>query len=106
MSKEDLRRQIDRIDDQILRFLNRRAKIACQTLKFKKDCYDPVREQAVIERLSAQNTGPLPQQGLRAVYREILSACRDLPSLSTMYTFMISCLFPVIPAPQPSAYFP
>ncbi|MEW6202097.1 MAG: prephenate dehydratase [bacterium] len=78
MSKEDLRQQIDKIDDQILRLLNRRAKVALETLKFKKECCDPVRERAIQERLSRQNKGPLPEKSLRAIYREVISACRDL----------------------------
>lgn len=78
MDKEELRRRIDRIDDQILKLLNRRAKYAKQTTRFKKSVYDPARERAVLKRLTSANTGPLPNRSLIAVYREILSTCRKM----------------------------
>ncbi|MEW5947124.1 MAG: prephenate dehydratase [bacterium] len=76
--KERLRERIDRLDDRILDLLNRRAKLAIETKNYKKDCYDPERERAITDRLTARNEGPLPDGSLRAVYNEILSACRAL----------------------------
>lgn len=80
MDKEklELRSKIDKIDDQVLKLLNRRAGLARQIIKFKKATYDPVRERAILERLSAANTGPMPNRSLQMIYREILSACRQL----------------------------
>ncbi len=75
---ETLRRAIDAIDDRILELLNERAEkvIAVGRLKAagKADFHVPSREREIYERLTAQNKGPFPAEGLRSVFREIISA--------------------------------
>ncbi|BFU95163.1 MAG: P-protein [Includes: Chorismate mutase; Prephenate dehydratase] [Nitrospira sp.] len=78
------RKEIDRIDDEILRLLNIRSKSVIEIGKLKKqqnadaNLHTPAREAAIIERLVAQNTGPFPSDGIRPVYREIMSASLSL----------------------------
>lgn len=76
------RRHIDRLDDQILRLLNRRAaysqRIGRQKVRTQGTVYDPVREKQLLARLLAANAGPLQSDHVRAIYREILSASRAL----------------------------
>lgn len=78
----ELRQQIDAIDDQILALLNQRARIAREIGHAKTgqglDYYNPGREQAVFERLTAQNNGPFPSEAVRRVFREIISASLSL----------------------------
>jgi chorismate mutase/prephenate dehydratase len=75
---DDLRRQIDSIDDALLKLLNERAEIALRIGKLKsrenRNFHAPSREKEVLERLEDVNPGPLPKEALRAVYREIMSA--------------------------------
>ncbi|MBI3995591.1 MAG: prephenate dehydratase [Nitrospirae bacterium] len=77
-----LRRQIDTLDDQVLALLNKRAGIVVRIGKLKKakrsDLHAPVREMEIYDRLSRLNKGPFPNEALRAVYREILSASLSL----------------------------
>ena len=77
-----LRRQIDRIDDQLLRLLNRRARVAVaiaeQKARNNSDVYAPAREKGVLARLTRANRGPLPEPLVRAIFREIISASRSL----------------------------
>lgn len=77
-----LRRLIDKLDDQILASLNERAKIAMQIGKLKKDSlsglHAPAREIEIYERLSRVNKGPFPNEALRTVFREIISASLSL----------------------------
>jgi chorismate mutase/prephenate dehydratase len=40
--------------------------------------YAPDREQQIVERLAAENSGPFPDSGLAPVFREIVSATRSL----------------------------
>ncbi len=79
---KERRKEIDRVDRQILRLLNRRARIVLEVGKQKakegKGIYDPVREEETLNRLSAENTGPFPQEALSTVFREIISASRSL----------------------------
>lgn len=81
-SLTELRKQIDAIDDQILDLLNRRARVVIEVGKTKtgqsKDFYVPSREQAIYERLTAGNPGPFPAEGIRRVFREIISASLSL----------------------------
>ena len=77
-----LRQQIDRIDDQLLRLLSRRAELALaiaeQKARSNSEVYAPAREKGVLERLARANRGPLPAHLVRAVFREIISASRSL----------------------------
>ncbi len=77
-----LRRQIDRIDDQLLRLLNRRAELAIaiaeQKARSNSSVYAPAREKAVLARLTGANRGPLAEPLVRAIFREIISASRSL----------------------------
>ena len=83
MSKlEKLRKGIDRVDQEILKLLNERASLAIEIGKEKKDrnvnCYSPEREKEVLENVLRQNPGPLPNDALKGLYREIISASRSL----------------------------
>ncbi len=77
-----LRRQIDRIDDQLLRLLNRRARvvlaIGAQKVRRQAHVYDPGREKSVLARLVRTNGGPLGERSVRGIFREIISASRNL----------------------------
>jgi chorismate mutase/prephenate dehydratase len=77
-----LRAQIDAIDLQLVELLNQRARLASQVGHLKNDhaapVYRPEREAEVIRRTAAANQGPLPDQALEAVFREVMSACRSL----------------------------
>lgn len=78
------RKEIDRIDDEILRLLNERSKsvIEIGTLKKESDSnanlHTPGREAEIVNRLMAQNQGPFPNEAIRPVYREIMSASLSL----------------------------
>ncbi len=78
MGKKEIRKKIDAIDSRILELLNERAGLALQTSKFKKHFYDPVRERQIFERLWEMNKGPLEDDHIANIYREVLSACRGL----------------------------
>ena len=79
MSLEDLRRRIDRIDDEILALLEARADLARDVAREKRSSnsatYDPERERAILARLEARSAGRFPREAIRAVFREVMSAC-------------------------------
>ncbi len=75
------RAQIDDIDDRILDLLNRRAQVVVEVGKLKagsSQYYVPSREQAIYERLISENPGPFPDEGVRRVFREVISASLSL----------------------------
>lgn len=70
------RAEIDAIDGELLRLLNKRAEIAlrvgaAKTIVDTSLC-DPVREREVLERMRAENPGPFDEQGIDSIFRRII----------------------------------
>ncbi len=80
---QSIRRKIDALDARLVQLISARAKIAQQVGKIKNGAlvYRPEREAQVLRRVSALNRGPMPSEGLRRVYSEIMSACRALEDM-------------------------
>ena len=78
MDLDALRKEIDKIDQELLERLNKRVKLAQQVGHYKlergMEVYVPSREEEVFGKLSANNAGPLPDKAVRHIYREIISA--------------------------------
>lgn len=72
-----LRRKIDGIDSLIVRLLNQRAEISKSIGRVKHekkiDIYAPDRESQVYQKAIKENQGPLSDDSIKAVYREIMS---------------------------------
>lgn len=82
MGINELRREIDGLDQQLVELLNKRAEIALEIGKHKqqakKNFFAPERERQVMTRITSLNKGPMPNTAIRAIYREIISASRAL----------------------------
>ncbi|MGC2458522.1 MAG: prephenate dehydratase [Gallionellaceae bacterium] len=74
------REQIDRIDDDLLKLLNRRAVLARQIghLKGEEAVLRPEREAQVLRRMADENAGPLTNNSVIQLFTEIMSHCRAL----------------------------
>ena len=81
-----LREQIDAVDRELLALLNRRAGLALEVGEIKKHegspVFRPEREAQVIEGLKRDNPGPLKNTSVAPIWREVMSACRSLESVS------------------------
>ena len=77
---DKLRRDIDAVDDELLKLINRRAGLAQRigALKAGAPVYRPERETQILGRMQKDNPGPLPKERVAAVFGEIISACRGL----------------------------
>ena len=80
--KEAIRQEIDALDQELLTLLNRRQSLA-QTIgriknKEGRGTLDFQREEEVLANLMHLNPGPLSQAALRNVFREIISAAREV----------------------------
>ncbi len=83
---EGLRVRIDELDQKILELLNERATCALEVAEVKKETsgevapvyYRPEREAQVLRRIAERNPGPLPNEKVQQVYRQIMSACLAL----------------------------
>ncbi|WP_234086282.1 prephenate dehydratase [Azonexus sp. R2A61] len=91
-----VRADIDRIDGDILRLLNERARCAQKVGEIKAEfgdagfIYRPEREAQVLRRLQELNPGPLPNENITFFFREVMSAC-----LSLEQPLSIACLGPL-----------
>ena len=76
------RKAIDKLDMQIVRLLNERTKhvLAIGEIKLKagEEIYVPARERAVLNRIVRLNHGPMTDEQMRAVYREVMSSALAL----------------------------
>jgi len=76
------RHAIDKLDAQIVRLLNERTRhvlaIGDMKLAAGEEIYAPHRERAVLQRICQLNPGPMTDEQLRAVYREIMSSALAL----------------------------
>ncbi len=81
MTLAELRVAIDQIDGEILLRINQRAEIATQVRRAKGgqgssvDFYRPEREAQVLRTIQASNQGPLPDEEVIRLFREIMSSC-------------------------------
>ncbi len=86
----EFRDQIDAIDTELLRLLNRRAELALAVGEIKTrdglPIYAPEREMTLLRSLVERSVGPLPPIAIRAIYREIMSA-----SLALEKDVVIAC---------------
>ncbi len=79
-----VRQQIDRVDDQLLDLLNQRARYAQQVGEIKARhgeagfIYRPEREAQVLQRIGELNRGPLANETVTWIFREVMSACLSL----------------------------
>lgn len=84
----EIRTQIDDLDERLLDLLNKRASLSREVGQLKSDSLDivfkPFREKEVLSRLNALSPGILPEDHLRAIYREILSSSRRLQQPQTV----------------------
>ena len=75
---ESLRDEIDKIDTQVVDLLNRRVQSAVEIGKIKAnlgvDPYDPAREEQVFRKISNLSEGPMREDSLKTIYREVISA--------------------------------
>jgi chorismate mutase / prephenate dehydratase len=75
-SVDALRKKIDQIDEKVVALLNDRASLALRIGHSKRlnntEVYVPAREQEVLRRVCRLNRGPLSEQAIRGVFREVI----------------------------------
>lgn len=80
-SLENLRDEIDNIDQEIQRLITNRAKLAKEVAVVKKQAgehvefYRPEREAQVLQKIKKRNKGVLSDNNMAHIFREIMSAC-------------------------------
>ncbi|MBF0218983.1 MAG: prephenate dehydratase [Gammaproteobacteria bacterium] len=76
-----LRQQINAVDDALLQLINQRAMLALKVGEVKQQegdrpiFYRPEREVQVLKRVQEANPGPLHNEVVARLFREVMSAC-------------------------------
>ncbi len=82
MSKEELRKRIDEVDEEIVSLLIRRMKFALEIGELKKSSGEAVRdsgrEAALLEKVGGMATHPLAGADLKIIFDTIMSVSRRL----------------------------
>ena len=77
-----LRERVDEVDRELIRALNERARIVQEIMSLKAESgapvYDPRREEEILQRVVAQNEGPIYDSSMRDIFELILHRIRDL----------------------------
>ncbi len=90
-----LRQRIDAIDRQLLTLLNERAQCALEVGEIKQGqqaeqppvFYRPEREAQILNALMADNAGPLSDEDVARLFREVISCCLNLEMPLTVAYF-------------------
>jgi chorismate mutase-like protein len=80
---DDLREDIDRVDEVLVRLLNERARVACEIGKLKKELgvevYQPDREKQVLAHVRGiAAEGPLGSEAIARLFERIIDEARRL----------------------------
>ncbi len=79
---DDLRTEIDEIDERLVELLNRRASTAMEIGQRKKiegkDITDREREREVIEGVKKKNDGPFSDEQIERIYRTLISETKNI----------------------------
>jgi chorismate mutase-like protein len=80
---DDLRRDIDRVDEVLVRLLNERARCVCEVGRLKKEqgveVYQPDREKEVLAHVrSVAVEGPLGPDAIARLFERIIDEARRL----------------------------
>ncbi len=82
-SLDELRADIDRVDEVLVRLLNERARVACEIGKLKKalgiEVYQPEREKQVLAHVRGiAAEGPLGSEAIARLFERIIDEARRL----------------------------
>lgn len=81
-----LRTRIDRLDEQLVRLLNRRASCALEIGHIKEvlgvEIYQPQRELEVLDHVRRANNGPLDDEALARLFERIVDEARRLERMA------------------------
>ena len=82
MGIDEIRKRIDRMDDELLRIFNERAGLALAIGEIKKrlglPVYDPAREKRIFLRMKEANPGPLDDGAIVRLFERVVDESRRL----------------------------
>ena len=87
MEIDDYRKEINRLDSELLRIFNERASLALKIGEIKKKndipIYDPEREKRIFVAMSKANPGPLENEAITRLFERVIDESRRLERIRT-----------------------
>lgn len=87
MTIDDYRKEINRLDSELLRIFNERAALALKIGEIKKEMdipvYDPAREKRIFDAMSNDNPGPLENEAIIRLFERVIDESRRLERIRT-----------------------
>jgi len=84
---DQIRKEIDRLDNELLRIFNERASLALKIGEIKKErgipVYDPAREKLIFDKVKAINPGPLEDGAIVRLFERVIDESRRLERIRT-----------------------
>jgi len=84
---DDIRKEIDRLDNELLKIFNERADLALKIGEIKKEkglpVYDPDREKRIFDRMRSANPGPLEDNAIVRLFERVIDESRRLERIRT-----------------------
>jgi len=84
---DDIRTEIDQIDNELLAIFNRRAELALAIGHLKKELglpiYDPNREKRIFSKMETLNPGPLDNNAIKRLFERVIDESRTLERIKT-----------------------
>lgn len=87
MDIDQIRKEIDRLDNELLKIFNERADLALKIGEIKKEkglpVYDPDREKRIFDRMRSANPGPLEDNAIVRLFERVIDESRRLERIRT-----------------------
>ena len=87
MDIDTIRKNINQLDDELLRIFNQRAALALEIGKVKEQLdlpiYDPKREKLIFDRIQEKNRGPLDNSAIIRLFERVIDESRSLERTRT-----------------------
>ncbi len=87
MDIDQIRKEIDRLDEELLKIFNHRASLALKIGEVKKEkgipVYDPGREKKIFDKMRAENPGPLEDSAIVRLFERVIDESRRLERIRT-----------------------
>jgi chorismate mutase len=84
---DEIRKEIDRLDNELLRIFNERASLALAIGEIKKEkgipVYDPEREKLIFNKVKTGNPGPLEDGAIVRLFERVIDESRRLERIRT-----------------------
>lgn len=91
---EQLRAQVDEMNQQLLELINKRATVVQEIGKIKEkhggNRYDPVRERGMLDKIKQLNDGPFEDSTILHIFKEIFKAGVELQSDDQQKALLVS----------------